>query len=112
MGSYVELDFFPEAPPAIVGNLTTEQIVNIEVWQSGVIIPITASGCLEVGSTGRYSWSTGNIPTLSAGREQFHWRMSDGYSNTDEGDFILISHENKDGGMPSLNNQDSYIIQN
>ena len=110
MSSYVELDFFPEAPPVIIGNLLSGYTANIEIWRSGVVVPITTSGCLEVGSTGRYSWSTGNIPTLSASREQFHWRMSDSYGNTDEGDFILISHENYDGGMPSLNNKSSYIV--
>jgi len=112
MGSYPEFDFFPEAPPAIVGNLVTGRTTNIEIWRSGVLISVTSSGCLEVGSTGRYSWSTGNIPTLSASREQFHWRMSDDSGNTDEGDFILVSNENRDSGMPSLSNPSSYIVQN
>jgi len=112
MGSYPEFDFFPEAPPAIVGNLLTGRTANIEVWQSGALVSVVSSVCSEVGGTGRYSWSTGNIPTLSASREQFHWRMSDDSGNTDEGDFILVSNENRDSGMPSLSNPSSYIVQN
>jgi len=107
-----EFDFFPDSPPAIVGELVTGQTVNIELWEDGSGVAITSSGCTEINSTGRYSWSTSGIPTLTASRQQFHWRMSDGLGNTDDGDFILISHENRDGGMPSLNNKSSYIIQN
>jgi hypothetical protein len=106
-----EFDFFPDAPPAIVGELITGQVVNIELWEDGVVYTPTSSGCTEINATGRYSWSTSGIPTLTASRQQFHWRMSDG-SNTDEGDFVLIAVESKDGGMPSLNNPDSYIVQN
>jgi hypothetical protein len=109
--SIAEFEFFPDAAPAIVGELTTGQTVNIELWEDGVAVSIASSGCTEINATGRYSWSTSGIPTLTASRQQFHWRMSDG-SNTDEGDFVLISNENRDGGMPSLTDQTSYIVQN
>lgn len=106
-----EFDFFPDSPPAIVGELVTGQSVNIELWENGSAVSIASSGCSEINTTGRYSWSTSGVPTLTSSRQQFHWRMSDG-SNTDEGDFVLISHENRDGGMPSLNDKDSYIVRN
>ncbi len=109
--SMAEFDFFPDSPPAIVGELVTGQTVNMELWEDGVLVSISASGCTEIDATGRYTWSTSGIPTLTASRQQFHWRMSDG-SNTDEGDFVLIGHENKDGGMPSLLSPNSYIVQN
>lgn len=109
--SIVEFDFFPDAPPAIVGELVTGKTVNIELWHNGTGIIPTASDCSEINATGRYSWSTGNIETLAASRMQYHWRMSDGDGNTDEGDFVLISHENRDGMMPSLDNKGSYIQQ-
>lgn len=110
--SIAEFDFFPDSPPAIIGegDLITGQTVNIEIWENGVIVPISSSGCGEINGTGRYSWSTSGIQTLTVSRQQFHWRMTDG-SNTDEGDFILIAHENRDGGMPSLSNMSSYIIK-
>ena len=106
--SVVEFDFFPDAPPAIVGELASGQTVGIELWEDGVPVTILTSGCIEINNTGWYTWSTSGIPTLTASRQQFHWRMFDGL-NIDEGDFILISHENYDGGMPSLNNKSSYI---
>lgn len=106
--SIAEFDFFPDSPPAIVGELVTGQTVYIELWEDGAPVAISASGCDEIDSTGRYTWSTSGIPILTASRQQFHWRMSDG-SNTDEGDFVLISNENRDSGMPSLNDPDSYI---
>lgn len=106
--SIAEFDFFPDSPPAIVGSLITGQSVNIELWEDGVSVSVTTSGCTEINATGRYSWSTSGIPVLTASRQQFHWRMTDGV-NTDQGDFVLIAHENRDGGMPSLNDQSSYI---
>jgi len=107
--SIVELDFSPESPPAIVGVLPSGQTVNIQLWQDGVAVSLTASGCTEIDSTGRYTWSTSGIPILSASREQFHWRMSDG-TNNDDGDFVLVAKGSIDGGMPSLNNQSSYLV--
>ena len=106
-----EFDFFPDSPPAIVGEMVTGQMVYIQLWENGSPVAISSSGCTEIDGTGRYSWSTSGIPTLSASRQQFHWHMSDG-THTDDGDFILIAHENHDGGMPSLNNKGSYIVQN
>jgi len=107
--SIIELDFFPDAPPAIVGELTTGATVNIELWHDGTGVVPTASGCNEIDGTGRFSWSTGNIETLAASRMQYHWRMSGDTGDTDEGDFVLIAHENRDGMMPSLDDKDSYI---
>jgi len=109
--SIAEFDFFPDSSPAIVGELVTGEDVNIELWENGIPFSISASGCTEINSTGRYSWSTSGIPVLTASRQQFHWRMS-GVVGNDEGDFVLIAHENRDGGMPSLLNPSSYIIQN
>ena len=109
--SIVELDFFPDAPPAIVGELVTGGTVNMELWHDGSGVAPTASGCNEINATGRYSWSTGNIATLAASRMQYHWRMADNFGNTDEGDFVLLSPEGQDGMMPSLNDQSSYIQQ-
>ncbi len=107
--SIAEFDFFPDKAPAIVGELVTGQTVNIQLWEDGVLVSIGASGCTEINNTGRYTWSTSGIPVLTASRQQFHWRMSDG-SNTDDGDFVLISKENRDGGMPSLGDRSSYLV--
>jgi len=107
--SVLEFNFFRDAPPTIIGTLVTGQTVNIELWDNGVLVDVSSSGCGEIGNTGRYSWSTSGTPPLTSSRQQYHWRMSDG-SNTDEGDFVLISYENKDGGMPSLSDQSDYLV--
>jgi len=106
----IEFDFSPDSPPAIVGRLATNKTVTIELWENGAIVTHTSNVCTEIGETGKYTWSTGNIAVLTASRQQFHWRMSDG-TNTDEGDFVLISRENRDSGMPSLTDKSSYISQ-
>lgn len=113
--SFQRLEFNPESPPAVVGELPTSGTVTIELWVDGVDVTseVTSVSCMEINSTGRYSWSTGNIPTLSSSQRQYHWRMTDSVSSEiDEGDFILFQREARDGLMPSLTNKASYIIQN
>ena len=108
----IEYEYSLEDPISIIGEFDTGLTVNIELWVSGVLqTDITSSGCNEVDSTGRYSWSTGNIPSLSATRVQYHWRMLNGIGDSVEGDFVLKSIEGDDGKMPSLNNKDSYILR-
>jgi len=109
--SYPDYEYSLDEPSAIVGELVTGISVTIELWVDGVIQTVTSSTCTEIGNTGRFSWSLGNIPVLTGSRVQYHWRMSDGGANSDEGDFILFNRENVDGGMPSLNDKSSYIQQ-
>lgn len=108
-GSIPEYEFNPDAPPSVVGQLTTGRTVTIEVWQNGQSVSITSNVCNEIGSTGKYSWSTGNILTVAGTRNQYQFRMTDDMGDTDDGEFILATHEGDDGQMPSLNNKTSYI---
>jgi len=113
--SFQRLEFNPDSPPSILGELPTSGIVTIELWVDGVDVTseVTSAVCTEVNSTGRYSWSTGNIPILDASQKQYYFRMTDSVSSeTDEGDFVLFQREARDGLMPSLNDKSSYIIQN
>lgn len=113
--SFQRIEFNPESPPAIVGELPTSGTVTIELWVNGVDVTpdVTSPVCAEINGVGRYSWSTGNISTLDFSQKQYHWRMTDSVSTeTDEGDFILFQREARDGLMPSLNDKSSYIIQN
>jgi len=106
-----EYDYLPDSPISIIGELTTGQTVTIEVWQDGVAVVLTSDVCSEIDATGKYSWSTINLPVLPTDRAQYHWRMDDGAGNTVEDDFILQSIESTDGKMPSLRDPDSYILQ-
>jgi len=107
----IEYDYSLESPISVIGDFDTGRTVNIELWVSGVAQTIASSGCEEVDSTGKYSWSTSHVGALTASRVQYHWRMTDDLANSVEGDFLLKSIEGDDGFMPSLNNPDSYILR-
>ena len=112
--SFLRLEFNPDNPPAVIGELPTSGTVTIELWVDSVDVTseVTSTVCNEINATGRYSWSTGNIPTIDATQKQYHFRMTDSISSeTTEGDFILFTLEGRDGAMPSLNDPDSYIIK-
>lgn len=105
----IEYDFSPDEAISIIGEFDTGRTVTIELWVDGVLQTITSNEADEINATGRYAWSTINIPFLPASRVQYHWRMTDDLSNTVEGDFVLRSIEGKDGIMPSLNNLSAFI---
>jgi len=105
-----EHEWSVDEPPAIVGELVTGlPSVNIELWEEDRPVTIGVSGCLEIGDTGRYSWSTANLGALPTTRAQYHYRMSDGGVNSVEGDFALQGREHREGGMPNLGDMTTYI---
>lgn len=113
--SFQRIEFNPDNPLAIVGELPTSGTVTIELWvgSEDVTSEVISTACAEINSAAHYSWSTGNIPTLNLSQKQYHWRMTDSVSGeTDEGDFILFQREARDGLMPSLRDKASYIVQN
>lgn len=78
MGYTQELPVFeysPLAPSAIVGSLGSAASGYIEVWEDRVQLPLTASGLSPIGTTGKFCWSTANLPPLTRPRHQYHWRM-------------------------------------
>lgn len=83
-----EYEYNPVSPASIVGQLETGATAFIEVWDGNEPVAVAASGVTEIGSTGKYAWSTVHVPPLTKPRQQFHWRMTGGASS-DEGDFIL-----------------------
>ena len=108
--SILELEYSQINSPSIVGELATGLTVTIEVWKEGVIVSLVSNVCVEIGSIGQYSWSIGNIASVSAPQTQYHYRMTDNLGGTFDGDFILKTQEGQDGVMPSLNDKSSYII--
>ena len=108
--SILELEYSQNNPPSIVGELDSGGTVTIEIWRDGDVVSITSNVCTELGSTGQYSWSIVNIPTVPFPQTQYHYRMTHNISGTVNGDFILKTHEGQAGVMPSLTNKSSYII--
>lgn len=101
--------WYPDAPPAAVGTLVTGKSVTIDLWKDGVSVTVTDSSCVEIGDTGRYTWSLANLPRLVQSREQYHWRMTSEDNDVDEGDFILEAIEGV-AEMPSLKDPSKYIV--
>lgn len=102
-----EYEFSPESPPSIIGELITGVSGYIEVWEGSQLVAVSSSGCAEIGTTGKFAWSTSNIPVLQHGRQQFHWQMSGG-GETDDGDFVLRIYPTVNL-MPSLNDTEQYL---
>jgi len=104
-------DWCPGAQPSVVGVLVTGATVKIELWKNGVAVTVTSDACTEIGTTGKYTWSIGNLAILSKTLEQYSWRMTADSGETDEGDFILKSPYGI-LDMPSLTNPSGYIVNN
>ncbi len=85
--------------PQLVGIFTTSPSgVNIEVWDTvdgqNTQVTIANSGCYAIGNTGRWAWSTANLPFTNEHKKyQYYFRMT---SNTDEkqyGEFFITVPE-------------------
>lgn len=107
--SLIEYNYSLDEPISIIGDFDTGRTVTIELWVNGVLQTITSNVCNEVDSTGKYTWSVSNIPVLVEGNVQMHWRMTSDLDDVQEGDFLLKSIENEDGGFPR--DRSSYILK-
>ncbi len=108
-GMLMEYNYSSDEPISIIGDFDTGITVTIELWVDGVLQTIISNICNEVDATGKYTWSTANIPVLREGNVQYHWRMSSNLGDTVEGDFLLKNAENTDGGHPR--DRGSYILK-
>jgi hypothetical protein len=104
-----EFEYRPGKQNSIIGEFETGQTVFVEVWNGIDSVVLVSSGCNEIDETGRYSWSINNLGIIPRNRVQYHWRMTDGLSGIQEGDFILFTNENQDGYVPKKNNIGDYI---
>lgn len=102
-------DYYPDAPPCLVGILAGAVEATIEVWdaEDGSVVTLTEDACNAIGDTGKFSWSTQNMPAPAKTRKQYHYRMSGG-GKTDEGDFIIQVIQGLQQ-MPSLLDEDTYL---
>jgi len=85
--------------PQLIGTFTIPpSSVNIEVWDivNGQNSPMTlvSSGCYAIGDTGRWGWSTANLPfTNYRDKYQYYYRMISNESESQYGEFFITVPE-------------------
>lgn len=91
--------------PQIIGTLEGATTVNIQLWEitNGQNAPvfITSSGCYQIGNTGRWGWSTINLPTYSSYQRQYFYNMIADNNETFIGQFFLELPESAKWIYPS-----------
>lgn len=79
--------------PQIIGRFITDpSSVTIEVWNlmnNNSIVSLISNDCYEIGDTGRWAFSTINLPPLTRRVNQFVFKMTANTLETFEGEFIL-----------------------
>lgn len=97
--------------PQLIGNLNyigSSGDVYIQVWELRSGVPdelvLQNSGCYPIGNTGRWGWSTSDLPISNYGRPQYHYLMSAPNTNTFEGHFFMDSR-------PRSSNPESAVLQ-
>ena len=97
--------------PQILGTLEGASGVNIQLWEitdgQNTSVPITVSGCYQIGNTGRWAWSTANLPTYTTYQQQYFYLMTADNNETFDGQFFLELPEGAKWIHPS--SQSEYI---
>ncbi len=91
--------------PQLLGTFTNSvNSVTIRLWElsdgQNIVVPITVSGCSQVGDTERWIWSTSNLPVYTGYRQQFFYTMTADNNETSSGQFFLDLPENPKGMYP------------
>lgn len=92
--------------PQLLGTFTSSvSNVTIRLWElldgQNIDIPITVSGCSQIGDTERWIWSTSNLPTYTGYKRQFFYTMTANNFEISNGQFFLNLPENPRGMYPS-----------
>jgi len=80
--------------PQIIGTFaTTISGVNIAVWDvtngANAAMSIPNSGCYQIGNTGRWGWSTINLPSSQGHARHYYYQMTSDTDTTFDGQFLL-----------------------
>lgn len=99
--------------PQILGTFESAVSVNIQLWDitdgQNTLVSVASSGCYQIGNTGRWGWSTANIPITQGNGKQYFYLMTSNASITFGGQFFLELPEGAKWIHPS--NSTDYLKQ-
>lgn len=81
----------PDYNPQIIGTFETlANIVTMQVFDSDtILISLSDSNCYAIGDTGRWGWSTANLPSIRGNPRFYSYVMTSDAGETFGGQFIL-----------------------
>lgn len=97
--------------PQIIGRfITSPSSVTIEVWNviggTNDVISLINNSCYQINDTGRWAWSTINLPPLQHSNSQFVYRMTGINMEIFDGQFILKTNQT---GQEKISRDNSHI---
>ncbi len=95
--------------PQIIGRFTTDpNSVTIEIWDvmngANTLLSLSGNDCYQIGDTGRWAWSTANLPSLPKIVNQYVYRMTGDTAEIFDGKFILKTQKANTNKVPRNNN--------
>lgn len=98
--------------PQIIGTLESATSVTIQLWEvtdgQNTPVSLVSSDCYQIGNTGRWAWSTVNLPTYITYQRQYFYIMIANNGVTFEGQFFLEVPERAKWIHPS--SRDDYLL--
>lgn len=94
--------------PQVIGRFTTDpNTVTIEIWDvidgANTLLVLSSNDCYQIGDTGRWAFSTANLPQLPNIINQYVYRMTGDTTETFDGKFILRAQKRNTNKMPRNN---------
>jgi len=82
-------DYYPQ----IIGILQGAISATIQLWEitdgQNILVSVTSDNCYQIGNTGRWAWSTANLPIYTTRQRQYLYVMTADDSATFTGQFFL-----------------------
>ena len=99
--------------PQIIGTLEGAVTATIQLWEitDGQNTPVSlmSNRCYQIGNTGRWGWSTANLPTVYGHARQYFYIMTSDTTETFDGQFFLELPEEAKWIYPD--DQDEYLMR-
>lgn len=81
----------PDHNPQIIGTFETlANVVTMQVWDSETtLVSLVNSSCYAIGNTGRWGWSTANLPSIRGNPRFYSYAMTSDAGEIFGGQFVL-----------------------